>query len=93
MIKDELLTHRLERTQHFSSEGEQAVILECTTCHGRSFVGYGPSPSEADDDARGAHDEWVGAGSPHSTPQGVQLLYRKLGLSSGTRARSDPGIP
>jgi hypothetical protein len=81
------MDHALETTQHWASDGEHAIIVECGTCGGQTFVGYGMNAPEAEKAADVEHDDWVAAGSPASTPQGVELLYRRFGFSSGRGSR------
>ena len=77
--------HEVVITQHWATSEEQAIIVECARCGERTFVGYGVNVPEAEKAAQDEHDQWVRAGSSSSTPQGVEMLYSKLGLSSGRR--------
>jgi hypothetical protein len=85
------MAHALAVTQHWARGGKQAIIIECTRCVGRTFVGFGQNVSQAQESAISEHDDWVRAGSPPSTPQGVEMLYRTFGLSSGSRWRGHVG--
>jgi hypothetical protein len=82
-LRTEPTEHALLTTQHWVSDGVHAIIVECTPCAERTFVGYGPTEPEAKRAAQTGHDDWVEAGSPPGAPQGVELLYRRLGFSGG----------
>ena len=82
-VRLEPLEHALLATQHWASDGVHAIIVECTQCPGRTFVGYGADEVDAEAVARRHHDEWVRAGAPPAEPQGVELLYQRYGFSAG----------
>ena len=82
-VRLEPLEHALLAAQHWARDGVHAIIVECTRCPGRTFVGFGADEVDAEAVARRHHDEWVAAGAPPTEPQGVELLYRRYGLSAG----------